>query len=92
MNRSHFSFLSVVFASIIFCLPMAHSAAQEIGLVTADAKEVAKGYRADALRLKPVVNEKGERIGRIDDFIFGKDESIFVPALLLQIGNKMGKR
>jgi sporulation protein YlmC with PRC-barrel domain len=42
------------------------------------ATELARGYRAGALELKPVVNEKGETIGRINDFIFGKDGNNYV--------------
>ena len=30
-----------------------------------ESKEVAKGYRAEALKLKSVINDKGEMIGRI---------------------------
>jgi sporulation protein YlmC with PRC-barrel domain len=47
--------------------------AQEVSLVKLDVKEVAKGYRADTLKLRSVLNDKGESIGRIDDFIFSRD-------------------
>jgi hypothetical protein len=61
---------------------------QEVGLVTLDTKEVAKGYRADTLKLKPVVNEKGETIGLIDDFIFGRgDCNVFA---ILGVGDFIG--
>ena len=40
--------------------------------------EVARGYRAGALQLMQVVNDKGEKIGRINDFIFGKDGNDYV--------------
>jgi hypothetical protein len=58
--------------------PIDHAAAQEIGLTPLEATEVAKGYSADALKFRSVVNEKHDRIGRINDFIFGKDGSIYV--------------
>jgi hypothetical protein len=49
------------------------------GLAPLDVKEVARGYRAEALRLKPVANEKNQVLGKISDFIFSKDGSdIFV--------------
>jgi len=48
-------------------------AAQEVGLVDLDVKDVATGFRAETLKLKTVVNEKGELIGKIDDFIFSRD-------------------
>ena len=81
MNRSRFSFLSaVIFTTVILSLPLRidHVTAQEIGLTPMEATEVARGYRAETLKLKPVVNDKNETIGRINDFIFGKDGNIYV--------------
>ena len=49
--------------------------------------EVARGYRAETLKLKPVVNDKNETIGRINDFIFGKDGNIYV---VLAVGDFTG--
>jgi hypothetical protein len=43
--------------------------------VKLDVKDVAKGDRANALKLKPVVNDKDETIGHIDVFIFDEDGS-----------------
>ena len=63
------------------------AAAQEVALTPLESKEVAKGYRADALRLKTVVNDKGETIGRISDFVFGKDNNIYV---VLGVGDFTG--
>ena len=51
------------------------------------ATEVARGYRAETLKLKPVVNDKNETIGRINDFIFGKDGNIYV---VLAVGDFTG--
>jgi sporulation protein YlmC with PRC-barrel domain len=42
------------------------------------ATKVARGYRASALELKQVVNEKGETVGRLNDFILGKDGNNYV--------------
>lgn len=63
----------LVLAVIFFVMTPSRASTQEFALVAPDVKEVAKGYRADALKLKSVVNDKGENIGRIDDFIFGRD-------------------
>jgi hypothetical protein len=43
-------------------------AAQEVALTPLETAEVARGYRAEALILKPVVNDKNETIGKINDF------------------------
>jgi sporulation protein YlmC with PRC-barrel domain len=50
---------------------------QEIALTPVQAAEVAKGYRAEALRLKTVVNANRETIGRINDFVFDQDGNVF---------------
>lgn len=62
--------------------------AQEVGLVNLDVKDVAKGYRAETLKMKTVTNEKGEVIGKIDDFIFSRDgDQVFV---VLAVGDFTG--
>jgi PRC-barrel domain len=91
MNKSRFSFLSflpaVVLTTVVLSSWTGHGAAQEIALTPLQATEVAKGYRADALKLMPVVNDKNDPIGRVTDFIFGKDGSIFV---VLSVGDFTG--
>jgi sporulation protein YlmC with PRC-barrel domain len=42
-----------------------------------ESNEVARGYRAEALTLKSVINDKGEMIGRIGDLIFGENGNIY---------------
>jgi hypothetical protein len=75
-------------AVIIFVLTPSRASTQEVGLVAPDAKDVAKGYRASALELKSVVNDKGEIIGQIDDFIFGRDNGpVFA---VLAVGDFVG--
>jgi hypothetical protein len=64
---------ALALAGVLMALTPAAVSAQEVALVAPDAKEVAKGYRADDLKLRSVVNDKGEIIGHIDDFIFGRD-------------------
>jgi hypothetical protein len=88
MNRSHFSFLSaVIFTTVVLSVWIDHAAAQEVALTPLQATEVARGYRAETLKLKPVVNDKNETIGRINDFIFGKDGNIYV---VLAVGDFTG--
>ena len=70
--------LIIVLTVVIFSIPTDRAAAQEIGLTPLETTEVAKGYSADALKFRSVVNDKHERIGRINDFIFGKDGNIYV--------------
>ena len=79
MKPLRFPLLLVAVVTIVtVAKPIDHAAAQEIGLTPLEATEVTKGYSADELKFRSVVNEKHERIGKINDFIFGKDGSIFV--------------
>ena len=88
MNRFRRSSLpAVAFAIVVSSLWMQRAAGQEIGLTPMQTTEVARGYRAGALELKQVVNEKGEAIGRINDFIFGKDGNNYV---ILAVGDFTG--
>jgi hypothetical protein len=78
---------SALALAVILLLPSL-SAGQEVALVAPDAKEVAKGYRAEELKLRSVVNDKGDIIGHIDDFIFGRDNGpVFV---VLSVGDFVG--
>jgi len=81
MNRYRISWLPAVFAATALLLSAEHAAAQEVGLAPLDVKEVARGYRAEALKLKPVVNDKNETIGKISDYIFSKEGTTFMPSL-----------
>ena len=79
MNKSRVSLLPAVLVTAALLLSADRAAAQEVGLAPLDVKEVARGYRAEALKLKPVANEKSQVLGKISDFIFSKDgSSIFV--------------
>ena len=87
MNRSRVSLLPAVLVTAALLLSADRAAAQEVALTPLESKEVAKGYRAEALKLKTVVNDKGETIGRISDFVFGKDNNIYV---VLGVGDFTG--
>ena len=79
MNRARVSLLPAVLVTAALLLSADRATAQEVGLAPLDVKEVARGYRAEALKLKPIANEKSQVLGKISDFIFSKDGSnIFV--------------
>jgi hypothetical protein len=87
MNRPRFLLLAAVVLTAVVPSPWTdHAAGQEVALTPLEATEVARGYRAEALKLKPVVNDKNETIGRINDFIFGKDGNIYA---VLAIGDSV---
>ena len=88
MNRPLFSLLpAVIVTTVVFSLWTDLASGQEVALTPMQTAEVARGYRADALKLKPVVNDKNETLGRINDFIFGKDGNIYV---VLAVGDYTG--
>ena len=88
MSRSRFSLVSaVIFTTVVLSVRIDRGAAQEIGLTLMEATEVARGYRAETLKLKPVVNDKNETLGRINDFVFGRDDNIYV---VLAVGDFTG--
>ena len=88
MNRSRFSFsAAVILTTSVLSLWIDHAAGQEVALIPLEVTEVARGYHAEALKLKPVVNDKNETIGRINDFIFGKDGNIYA---VLAVGDFVG--
>ena len=79
---------ALALGGVLMALTPAVASAQEVALVAPDAKEVAKGHRAEELKLRSVVNDKGDIIGRIDDFIFGSDNGpIFA---VLKVGDFVG--
>jgi hypothetical protein len=88
MSMSRFLFLpAVIFTTVILSPWIDHAAGQEVGLTPLELTEVARGYRAETLKLKPVVNDKNETVGRINDFIFGKDGNIYA---VLAVGDFTG--
>lgn len=74
-------------AVVLCCLPGQYSTAQPVVLVTLDVNEVANGYPAETLKMKTIVNDKNETIGKINDFIFSKDGRIFA---VLSVGDFIG--
>lgn len=77
-----------VLAIVTFISWVERAAGQEVALTPLQANEVARGYRAEALKLKLVVNDKNEAIGRISDFVFSKEgNSIYA---ILGVGDFTG--
>ena len=62
---------------------------QGVQLVKVDVQVVANGYRVSKLTGRSVVNDKNQNIGRIDDFVIGRDEDhpLFT---ILQVGGFLG--
>jgi hypothetical protein len=62
---------------------------QGIQLVKVDVQLVEHGYRVSKLSGHSVVNDKDERIGKIDDFVIGQDEGnpLFT---VLEVGGFLG--
>ena len=86
MNRSRLALLpAIVLSTVVLWIDRAP--ADEIALTPLQATEIARGYRAEKLKLKPVVNEKNETLGRITDFIFSRDGNIYV---VLAVGDFTG--
>jgi sporulation protein YlmC with PRC-barrel domain len=56
-------------------------------VVVVDVTAVAQGLRTEDLKGKPVMNEKNEKIGTVDDLIIGKDRVLFA---ILQVGGFLG--
>lgn len=88
MSRSRASLVLLIFAVVALCAVPKPAVTQEVSLVPLDNKAVAKGYRANALRLRRVMNDKGELIGSIDDFIFGREGGVFA---IIAVGDFVGE-
>lgn len=87
MNRTRPLLAAIALVLTALVQGFGQAAGQEIALTPMESKEVARGYRAEALKLKPVINDKGEMIGRISDFIFGKDGNIYA---ILEVSDLVG--
>jgi hypothetical protein len=77
MTYSRCPATSLGVALFVLCLSMSAAVTQEVDLVPVENKALARGYSAEALKAKLVINDKRETIGHINDFIFGRDEGVF---------------
>jgi hypothetical protein len=88
-NRILIALISAV-GVLILLLLVAYSGpvySQVVKLVTVDVNVVAQGYRVSRLTGSSVTNEKNEKIGTIDDFIVGRNRTLFA---VLQVGGFLG--
>lgn len=85
MKRAH---AAIIAAALVNAgIGSAALAQKPVALVVADVKTVALGYRVSELRGKAVVNDRGEKIGTIDDFIINRDRVLFT---VLSVGGFLG--
>jgi sporulation protein YlmC with PRC-barrel domain len=75
--------------SLLIAVETYPALSQAVQLVKVDVQVVANGYRVSKLTGHTVVNDKDERIGKIDDFVIGHDvgHSLFT---VLQVGGFLG--
>jgi sporulation protein YlmC with PRC-barrel domain len=62
-------------------------AQKPVVMAVVDVKMVALGYRVSELIGRPVINEKGKKIGRIDDFIVQQDRVLMT---IIRVGGFLG--
>jgi sporulation protein YlmC with PRC-barrel domain len=58
-----------------------------VALIEVDVKEVAQGFQTSELVGTAIQNDKGEKIGTLDDLVITKDRSLFA---ILQVGGFLG--
>jgi hypothetical protein len=58
-----------------------------VALVVVNVQAVALGHRASQLIHRPVTNDQGQEIGRIDDLIVGRDKVLFA---IIGVGGFLG--
>jgi sporulation protein YlmC with PRC-barrel domain len=84
-----FSTTGVVLGFLAVTAVLHPGLSQGVQLVKVDIEVVEHGYRVSKLSGHAVVNDKNERIGKIDDFVIGQDEGhpVFT---VLEIGGFLG--
>jgi hypothetical protein len=88
MDRFRVLLLAAVVSTVMAPSPWIDRAAgQEIALTPLETTEVARGYRAEALKLRSIVNDKNETIGKINDFIISKEGNVYA---VLAVGDFSG--
>jgi sporulation protein YlmC with PRC-barrel domain len=72
--------------AVLLLSPALAAFAQSVDVVV-DVVAVAHGHRVSHLLGRKVINERNEDIGKIDDFIIGRDRVLFV---ILEVGGFLG--
>ena len=78
---------SVPLTAVLLLSPHLAGVAQGVDIVAIDVVAVAHGHRVSQLLGRKVINEQNEDIGKIDDFIIGRDRVLFV---ILEVGGFLG--
>jgi sporulation protein YlmC with PRC-barrel domain len=86
-NIPRFLSLAILGTSLLIGGPQL-AVAQEVEIVAVDVKRVGQGYRMSELMGNEVVNDVGEEIGDIDDFIVARDDQDLFA--VLQVGEFLG--
>jgi hypothetical protein len=68
---------ALVTAGLLGAGPALVVAETGVAMITVDTQTVAKGFPVTKLRGATVVNDRDEKIGRIDDLIIGLDRVVF---------------
>ena len=74
---------SVPLMAVLLLSPPLAAVAQGVEIVAVDVVAVAHGHRVSQLLGRKVINEQNEDIGKIDDFIIGRDRVLLV---ILEVG------
>jgi hypothetical protein len=72
---------------VLLISPHLAAVSQGVDIVAIDVIAVAHGHRVSKLLGHKVINEQNEDIGKIDDFIVGRDRLLFV---ILEVGGFLG--
>jgi sporulation protein YlmC with PRC-barrel domain len=86
-NPLKFSLCAAVLATGLCSGSVAAQGPPPVALVVVNVQAVALGYRATRLIGRPVANERGEEIGKIDDLIVGRDKVLFA---IVGVGGFLG--
>jgi hypothetical protein len=65
----------------------AAAAPKPVTLVVVNVQAVALGFRASQLMGRPVANDGGQEIGKVDDLIVGRDKVLFA---IVSVGGFLG--
>jgi len=79
--------IAFAIAALASSLPQPVFAQQPVAIVEVNVKAVDEGFRASKLIGDSVVNDKGEKIGNIDDIVVGRNGQFFA---VLQVGGFLG--
>ena len=91
--KSLFSALALGVALAAFTVPAARAQVLPETIVTVNVVGVAQGYRASKLIGEDVENSAGEKIGKVDDLLVGRNDRVLYAIIsvggFLGIGNRL---